>query len=119
MATTHVRMETYYVKSRTEEIRPIMTKAYIVPTLRTDLITVKSLNRQGYRVIHDADSEESGTYPVLNGKIDISKSFAFMSEYSKSFLYQNRNHVGTTIWQGLRLCEMAQKAGSYYNKRNS
>ncbi len=36
-----------------------MTKAYIVPTLRTDLISVKSLISQGYRVICDADPEES------------------------------------------------------------
>jgi hypothetical protein len=51
---------------------------YIVPTLRTDLISVKSLNHQGYRVMHDADPEESGIFPVLNGKMDKSKSFTFM-----------------------------------------
>ena len=53
MTTTHTCMKTYYVKSRTGAIRPLTTKAFIVPSLRSDLISVKSLNRQGYRVIHD------------------------------------------------------------------
>jgi hypothetical protein len=82
MATTHLCMKTiYYVKSRIGGIRPIVIKTYIVLTLRTDLILVpvKSLNRQGNRVIHDADPEESGISPVFNGKIDESKSFSFMS----------------------------------------
>jgi hypothetical protein len=71
MSTTHTSIKTYYVKSGTGEIRPIVTKAYIVPTLRTDvtdLISVKSLNRQNYRVLHDPDPEESGIYPIFNGK---------------------------------------------------
>ncbi len=50
LTTTHVCMKTYYVKSRTGEIRPLTTKAFIVPSLRSDLISVKSLKRQGYRV---------------------------------------------------------------------
>ncbi len=66
MTTTHTCMKTYYVKSRTDEIRPLTTKAYIVPSLRADLISVKSLNRQGYRVVHDPDPEESGIYPIFN-----------------------------------------------------
>ncbi len=82
MTTTHVCMKTYYVKTRTGESRPIVTKVYIIPSLRTDLISVESLNRQGYRVIHDADLEESGICPVFNEKIVKSKSFAFMSEHS-------------------------------------
>jgi hypothetical protein len=45
MTTTHVCMKTYYVKSRTGETRPLTTKAFIVPSLRSDLISVKSLNR--------------------------------------------------------------------------
>jgi hypothetical protein len=85
MTTKHVRLKTYYVKSRTGEIRPLTTKAFIVPSLRSDLISVKSLNRQGYIVIHDPDPEESGRYPILNGKIDKSKYFAFMSEHSIFF----------------------------------
>ncbi len=84
MTTTHVCMKTYYVKSRTGEIRPL-TKAFIVPSLRADLICVKSLNRQGYRIIHDPDPEESEIYPIFDGKIDQSKSFAFMSENSNLF----------------------------------
>ena len=63
-------MKTYYVKSRTGEIRPLTTKAYIVSSLRADLISVKSLNHQGYRVVHDPDPEESGIYPIFDGKID-------------------------------------------------
>ncbi len=70
MTTTHVCMETYYVKSRTGEIRPLTNKAFIVPSLRSDLISVKSLNLQGSSVIHDPDPEESGKYPIFNGKID-------------------------------------------------
>ena len=85
MTTTHVCMRTYYVKSRTGEIRPLTTKAFIVPPLRSDLISVNSLNRRGYRVIHDQDPEESGIYPIFDGKIDKSKSFAFMSEHSNLF----------------------------------
>ncbi len=68
MTTTHVCMKTYYVKSRTGEIHPITTKASIVPSLRSDLISVKSLNRQGDRVVHDPESEESGICPIFNGK---------------------------------------------------
>ncbi len=85
MTTTHVCMKTYYVKSRTGEIRLIVTKAYIVPSLSSDLMSVKSLNHQGYRAVHDPDPEESGIYPMFNGKIDKSKSFAFMSEQSNLF----------------------------------
>jgi hypothetical protein len=86
MTPTHVCMKTYYyVTSRTGEIRPLTTKAFIVPSLRSDLISVKSLNRQGYRVIHDLDPGESGIYPIFNEKIDKSKTFAFMSEHSNLF----------------------------------
>ncbi len=88
MTTTHVCMKTYYVKSRTGEICPLTTKAFIVPSLRSDLISVESLNRQGYRVIHDPDPEESGIYPIFDGKIDKSKSFAFMSEPSNLFYFK-------------------------------
>jgi hypothetical protein len=64
-----------------------MTKAFIVPSLRSELlvISVKSLNCQGYRVVHDPDSKESRIYPIFNGKIDKSKSFAFMSEQLNFF----------------------------------
>jgi hypothetical protein len=55
-------MKTYFVKSRTREIRPIVSKAYIV--------------------IHDADPEGSGIFPELKAKIDKSKPFAFMSKHS-------------------------------------
>ena len=44
METNHVCMKTYYVRTRTGEIRPITTKAFICPKLGTDLLSVKSLN---------------------------------------------------------------------------
>jgi hypothetical protein len=86
MTTTHVCMKTYNLKSRTGGIRPLTTKAFIAPSLRSDLTSVKSLNRQGYRVIHDLDPEESGIYPIFDWKIDKSKSFAFISEHSIFFI---------------------------------
>jgi hypothetical protein len=75
-------MKTYYVKSRTGEIRPKTTKAFIVSSLRSDLISVKSLSRQGYSVVHGPDPKESGIHPIINEKKDKSKSFVFMSEHS-------------------------------------
>jgi hypothetical protein len=59
-----------------------VTKAYIVPLLRTDLVPVKSLNCQGFRVIHDEDPEESGIFLEFIGEIDKSKSFALTSGHS-------------------------------------
>ncbi len=41
MTTTHVCMKTYYVRTRTGEIRPLTTKAFNVSSLRSDLISVK------------------------------------------------------------------------------
>ena len=77
--------KTYFAIDRIGELRPITVKAYIVPGLRYDLLSVKGLNRAGYRVIHDEDGHESGIYAVINKKIDHSKSFAFMSEHSNLF----------------------------------
>ncbi len=85
MQTTHVCMKTYYVRLRTGEIRLITTKAFICPTLRTDLLSVKGLNFQGYSIIHHPDPEESGVFPLIKGKTDKSQSFAFMSEHSNLF----------------------------------
>jgi hypothetical protein len=82
---THVCLKTYFVWARTGTIRPIIVKAYIVPALRHDLLSVKGLNKSGYRVIHDEDEMESGVFAVINRKIDTSKSFAFMSEHSDLF----------------------------------
>jgi hypothetical protein len=67
------------------EIRPIVVKAYVVPGLKHDLLSVKGLNQAGYRVIHDEDGEESGVFAVINKKIDKAKSFPFMSEHSNLF----------------------------------
>ena len=85
METNHVCMKTYYVRTRTGEIRPITTKAFICPKLGTDLLSVKSLNFQGYSVVHHPDPDESGIFPLINGKTDKSQSFAFMSEHSNSY----------------------------------
>ncbi len=78
--TTHICLKIYFVRDRTGTIRPIVVKAYIVPALQHDLLSVKGLNKSGYRVIHDEDDMESGVYAVI---IDIAKSFAYMSEHSK------------------------------------
>ena len=56
MQTTHACMKTYYVRSRTGEIRPITAKAFICPALRTDLFSLKGLNFQGYSIVHHHES---------------------------------------------------------------
>ena len=58
METTHMCMKTYYVRTRTGEIRPITTKAFICPKLRTDLLSVKGPNFQGYSVVHHPDPDQ-------------------------------------------------------------
>ncbi len=81
-------------------------KAYIVPALRYDLLSVKGLNKSGYHVIHDEDDMESGVYAVINRKIDTAKSFAFMSEHSNPFYLkieqmnaqQFEKHSGYELW---------------------
>ena len=90
MSTTHRCLKTYYVRDRLGEIRPIVVKAYVVPGLKHDLLSVKGLNQSGYRVIHDEDEEESGVFAVINKKINKSRSFPFMSEHSK-FSLSNLN----------------------------
>ena len=77
MVTTHECMKTYYFRTRTGEFRSVTTRAFVTPGLRHDLLSVKGLNHP--------DPEESGIYPVFNGQIDKSKSFAFMSEHSNLF----------------------------------
>ena len=86
METTHMCMKTYHVRTRTREIRPITTKAFICPELGTDLLSVKGLNLQGYSVVHHPDPDESGIFPLINGKPDKSQSFEFMSEHSNLFI---------------------------------
>ncbi len=67
------------------EIRPINVKAYVVPALKYDLLSVKGLNKCGYAVFHHPDAEESGVYAVINKKTDKAKSFPFISEHSNFF----------------------------------
>ena len=76
MKTSHLCYKTYFVKDRLGEIRPIIVKAYVVPGLKYDLLSVKGLNRAGYVVNHHPDPEQSGVFAVINNKIDKSKSFA-------------------------------------------
>jgi hypothetical protein len=40
------------------EIRPIAVKAYVVPGLKYDLLSVRGLNKCGYAVFHHPDPEE-------------------------------------------------------------
>jgi hypothetical protein len=70
MATILVCMKTFYVKFRTGEVRLIVSKTYIIPSLKSDLLSVKILNCQGYRFINDADPEDSGIFAVIDRKID-------------------------------------------------
>ncbi len=37
-------------------------------------------------LIHEEDEEESGVFAVINKKIDKSRSFPFMNEYSNLFI---------------------------------
>ncbi len=78
-------LNTYYVRDRLGEIRPFVVKAYVVPGLKYDLLSVKGRNQAGYRVIRDEDEEESAVFAVINKKIDKAKSFPFMSEHSNLF----------------------------------
>ena len=99
METTHMCMQTFYVRTRTGEIRPITTKAFMCPKLGTDLLSVKGLNFQGYSVVHHLYPDEPGIFPLINGKTDKSQSFAFMSEHSNFFLSKSRTYVGASIRQ--------------------
>jgi hypothetical protein len=70
MQTTHMCMKTYFVRSRTGEIRLITTKAFICPTLKTDLLSVKGLNFKGYSIVHHPDPYESAVFSLIKGKTD-------------------------------------------------
>ena len=86
MRTTRLCDKTYFVCDRLGEIRPIIVKAYVIPGLKDDLLSVKRLNQAGYAVSHHSDPEQSGVYAVINNKIDKSKSFPFISEHSNLFI---------------------------------
>jgi hypothetical protein len=70
MVTTHVCLKTHCFRSRTGEIRAVTTQAFVVPSLRTDLLSVKLLNFQGYCVMHHPNPEESGLFQLIEGKMD-------------------------------------------------
>ena len=86
MISTHLCYKTYHVWDRLGEVQLIIVKAYVVPGLKHDLLSVKGLNKAGYPVHHHPDPEQSGVYAVINKKIDKSKSFLFMSEHSNFFI---------------------------------
>ncbi len=112
MVTTHQAMKTFYFRTRTGEFRGITTKTFITPGLRHDLLSVKSLNRQGYCVIQHPDPDESGIYPVINGQIDKLKSFTFMNEHSNLFCLKPKNAYAATIRQNVGIREVAPKIGT-------
>jgi hypothetical protein len=86
MNSAHLCYKTYYVCDRLGEIQPIIVKAYVVPGLKHDLLSVKGLNKAGYHSVnHHPAPKQSGVYAVINKKIDKSKSFPFMSEHSSLF----------------------------------
>ena len=89
-APSHLCYKTYFVKDRLGEIRPIIVKAYVVPGLKYDLLSVKGLDRAGYAVNHHPDPEQSGVFAVINNKIDKAKSFAFISEDSTRCFFSAR-----------------------------
>jgi hypothetical protein len=45
ISTTHSCLKMYCVRDRLGEIRPIVVKAYVVPGLKDDLLSVKGLNQ--------------------------------------------------------------------------
>jgi hypothetical protein len=63
---THVCLKTYFVLDRTDLMRPIVVKAYIVPAFRHGLLSAKGLNKSGYRVIHDEHEMVPGIYAFIN-----------------------------------------------------
>jgi hypothetical protein len=67
------------------DISPIVVKAYDVPGLKYDLLSVKGLNKRGYAVYHHPNPEESGVYAIINKKTDKAKSFPCMSKHSSIF----------------------------------
>jgi hypothetical protein len=85
MLTTHVCLKTYFVRDRTGELRPIITKTYFVKNLKRDLLSGKALNRAGYRIVLEDHPEEAGVYAVNDGKICKSKSFVLISEHSSLY----------------------------------
>ena len=60
----------------------MLVKAYVVPGLKYDLLSVKGLNKCVYAVYHHPDPEGSGVFALTNNKMDKAKSFPFMSEHS-------------------------------------
>jgi hypothetical protein len=89
MMTSHVCLKTCFVRDRTGELRPFTTKTYIevVKNLKRDLLSGKSLNKAGYRIILDEDPEVAGVtvFAVNDGKICQHRSFPFMSEHSSLY----------------------------------
>ncbi len=55
-----------------------IVKAYVVPGLMHDLLSVKGLNKAGYSVHNHPDPEQSGVYAVINNKIDKSKPISIL-----------------------------------------
>ncbi len=71
-------------------------------TSRHDLLSVKDLNKAGYRIVMDGDSEEQGVYAVEDDKVCKSKSFPFLSEHLGLF-YQNLNNCLHNSLEGCRV----------------
>jgi hypothetical protein len=86
MSTSYLCLnEAYYVRDLLGEICPIVDKAYVVPRLKYDLLSVKGLKKCGYKVCHQQDPEELGIHAIINKKTDKAKSFPFMIEHSSPF----------------------------------
>ncbi len=98
MNSTNQCYRTYYVCDRLGIVRLIIVKAYVVPGLKHNLLSVKGLKRAGYEVNHHSCPEQSGVYAVINNNIDKSKSFPFMSEHS-NLLYLKLEQMSASLRQ--------------------
>jgi hypothetical protein len=96
MTSTHVGIKTYYVYDRTGSIRPIRTRALVVPDVKQDLLGGKALTNRNHRIILDDEEDIAGVYPkAADGSIDPSNSFPFMTRPAcficRPQLFLNRN----------------------------
>ena len=88
MTSTHTGIKTYYVYDRTGTIRPIRTRALVVPDLKQDLLGGKALTNANHRIILDDEEEIAGVYPkAADGSIDPTNSFPFISDDSVGLFY--------------------------------
>ena len=86
-------------------LQKVMTSAYVVPYLQTDLIRCKNLTKSGFRIILDKDLEvlgiyqegPDGTYPQkLSFGFDVREDLYILTTYCSSDAFKVGN--GYSIW---------------------